>query len=420
MSAAGSALGFPLCAKKKSTRQSAARKSRSGWGGAVRINARRIRGERVAADYAAVVLGAAAIHRRGNGTIPGLSGLGVLMHARIQNDLVRAHREKASYRVSQLVELMEGQISRDTVIRQADRMVVGGQAQLLVRGEKGRGLESEYVFALNHETSFTQISKNHQERKRQARRFSLKKNPQNASLLPPSESFPSEKPPAEATPEPSTLPPGTQSVAVGSEDLSEKEPKQVLAEAIAQAVPGFCPTKAKKALQKALLKPKDLELLSREIGSVLAEIKHEATNPIGLLLFRLTHEPGRVMASARKAQQRRMSVDVACSDLVEAPFELSLGAKTAFAAWKQAERSIPSPGAPGYLDATDFEAKARKHLVSELEEVIPSEVLGAKKDALSRDLEGKGLTSGSPVWKCAWHHHWSKTVLQLVGIEIGK
>jgi hypothetical protein len=125
----------------------------------------------------------------------------------------------------------------------------------------------------------------------------------------------------------------------------------------------------------------------------------------------------------RKAMARGESesgveaVPVTGWEKVKEPLAADPRARVAYGDWKGLAQKTISPDSPGFLEHHDAERKAFRNLVA-----LAENALGPRAEALKQDLQGRMMESkvpeGTPVWRLAWEHHWSRTVCAEWGIPL--
>lgn len=102
-------------------------------------------------------------------------------------------------------------------------------------------------------------------------------------------------------------------------------------------------------------------------------------------------------------------------ETVREPLHSDPRARLAWEAWRRCQSNPPPPDSPAFLDHHDAERRAFRALVD-----VAEAALGPRAEALQADLrqrlEASKLQEGSPVWRLAWDHHWSRTVCEAWGI----
>lgn len=366
----------------------------------VRRSDRRVRGQKAATTFALRIQREAQAHARRLGCSPS----GARFWGIAQCWLADQHAQEGKLGLTQAAALM-GEVSLDTLRRQFKRFAdVGLPVQQVTWGERGRGLQSEWVLGFFAPT-FAEVVAEKQEQKSSRRlKLSKAKNPQNASHLSPSESSSSKNPPTETT----------QARQGESVAVAGVEEKKLLVEAIKQACPDFNPARARKALGSLRFKPEDLDLMAKGIGNVLATLRKESTNPAGLLCYRLKTEPGRVMADARKAAKHaRPFVEVSLPERIQGSPE----AREAYQRWRQLDLEPTAPDSPGYLDHLDRKNIALREFLSLGEGLLPEQRCERMREALATTLRDAGLFKGSLLWERGWRHHWTMAVFQELGLN---
>jgi len=100
---------------------------------------------------------------------------------------------------------------------------------------------------------------------------------------------------------------------------------------------------------------------------------------------------------------------------VKEPLHSNPRARVAFETWRRLQAEPPLPDSPAFLDHHDAERKAFRALVEIVETAWGLEAGGPRQELRQR-LEASKLQEGSPVWRLAWDHHWSRTVCLAWGI----
>jgi len=110
-----------------------------------------------------------------------------------------------------------------------------------------------------------------------------------------------------------------------------------------------------------------------------------------------------------------VTVDLAGWESVKEPLHSEPRARVAWEAWRGWQANPPSPDSPGFLDHHDGERKAFRALVEVAEGALGPQAEGLRQE-LKQRLEASKLLEGTPVWRLAWEHHWSRVVCQAWGI----
>ena len=102
-------------------------------------------------------------------------------------------------------------------------------------------------------------------------------------------------------------------------------------------------------------------------------------------------------------------------DTVKDPLRSDPRARAAWEAWRRWQANPPSPDSPGFLDHHDSERKAFRAFVEGAEAALGPQAEPLRKELQER-LEASKLREGTPVWRLAWDHHWSRTVCEAWGV----
>lgn len=156
------------------------------------------------------------------------------------------------------------------------------------------------------------------------------------------------------------------------------------------------------------------EFSKEKIGPKCVEWR--CVNPAGF-----AQKGGSRLANARRAQARADALGYqyatgwdAARDLIR----LDPQAQMFYAAWGAALAAVPSPDAPGWQDAWDRVAEARRALLSTAEAHLPVAEVEVLRAELNAHLDEAGLAPDSLVRRRAEDHHWGRMILAACGLEV--
>lgn len=389
-SAAGSALGLPLCAHQKIPPPTSPRKRlrRAPHQWAVATWSRCL-----AAEVAAGALGKLT-H----------AGRGILRAAWDAMELESL--EEMTFGVSQLACLPGVTASYDTVLRTMRRLVevLPGAAELVEAGSRGRGRQS--VWRIRRPQTTWAASRMVGIERRRAFRRRLE-NPQSAPL-------PSRKRKNLSSETTSTVPLKVErQVDVAHEELLEDQ-KRLLGALQAPEGPSLNPGGARAAVA-ALTLTEAQRLVEAGRGfleRLFEEIRPQATkSPQALLVARLKSPTFRrdILDSAQDYIRLRDAA-IAAGDIGSLdPRDLT--PEAAVAAWKAAARRVPSVSFPGYQAAYDLERSAWNTCLSVAKLENPAKTAEIEAAVAAR-LEAQDMRPSSLVWTRAFAHHVARELVK--------
>ena len=382
-SAAGSALGLPLCAQQKIPLTASSRK-----------RLRRAPHQWAVATWSRELSAEAAA-----GALGGLThaGRGILRAAWDAMELESL--DEMTFGVSQLATLPGVTASYDTVLRTMRRLVelLPAAADLVEAGSRGRGRQSVWRIRRPQTTWSTSRRAGIDRRKAFRRRL---ENPQSAALP----SRKRKKLSSETTP---TVPPKPErQVDVALKGLQEDQKR--LQEALqAPEGPRLNPGGARAAA--AALTPQEAQRLVEAgrgfLELLLEEIRPVATkSPQALLVARLKSPSFRrdILASAQ-AYIRQRDAAIAAGDVGRIhPGDLTPAA--AVAAWKAAAKRVPTVSSAGYQVAYDLVRSTWNACLSVAKLENPAKTAEIEAAVAAR-LEAQDMRPGSLVWTRAFAHY---------------
>lgn len=386
--------------------------------------------------------------------------------------------QTADFGVTQLAELAG--TSTDTVLRQMPRLEEAGFVRLLVKGQRGRRLQSSWVFVRPSKGTYREAmaacaegrKPGHQRsisgRRRcsnallQAGRpvqpaFDFSDNPQSAALR---EVFPSTPTESRENPQPFSHPHEAAETEAPEAPAGDGVLKRALKGSGASKAP-LAPSKGLKGHQGGVLSqeqaiakqaldrigfdqqgiqrlletleatPSTAKVVSKVVQALadcgeglLAAIEAEPAlggrvrNSRGILDYRLKHRRGWVIRQAELIRERQAALAAKQEAVRELLAETPCAQvlEAPLAAWIEAKRALPDPTDPGYLARFDAEREAFWALVAQVEEHLGEERINCLKSTLVADLESNGLRREGALWARAFKHHLAKRVLDAAGL----
>lgn len=388
-SAAGPALGVPLCAKGNLPTAKLPRK--------------RLR--RAPYQWSVATWSRALSAEAASGVLQDLTYAGRSILRAAWDALELESLEEMDFGVSQLKALPGVTASSDTVIRTMRRLLAlyPGLVELVEAGCRGRGLQSVWRLRRS-QTTWAEARRTGIERRRAFQRRS--KNQQNASL--PSREKKSTSP--ETTPRvPSSTRPAVAMAPMKNLSGAQQDLARVL---IATDGPGLNPGGASTAA--AAVPAGDASILAKAgegfLRQVLEGLRPQARKtPEALLVARLKLPTFRreILDQAQAFLHRREAA-LAIGDVAGIG---SLGRDEALKAWRTAKTLLPSPESPGYLRAFDRERSAWGACLDIAKQENPDLVATLELTVDSR-LVSQGLKPGSLVWIRARAHQLDQALVE--------